>query len=61
MLTFSALMLGAADQDPYRISWRAQGSKIRGDWLGVLVLLALAAVSTGFGILHPEAVAAQFG
>jgi hypothetical protein len=61
MLALSALMLGAADQEPYRASSREQASKVWGHWLGVLVLLVLAAASSGFGILHPEALAAQFG
>jgi hypothetical protein len=61
VLALSALVLTTADQDWYWMSWRARVRRKWGLWLGVLVLLALAAASTAFGILHPEMVAASFG
>lgn len=61
ILTMTALLLAVADRDQDWGWRRKQVSKPYGHWLGVLVLLAMAAASIAFGIRYPEAVAAPFG
>lgn len=63
MLAVTALILAVADHDQeWEWDWRRkQVSKPLGHWLGLLVLLAMAAASIALGIRYPEAVAAPFG